>query len=546
VSKLVDGARKLFGREGGGGVADRVEALEDFVVAATGRLDEARLEPARQVAERAQQRLRLSSEHTIVALAGATGSGKSSLFNKLTDLELAGVGVKRPTTSWALACAWGPEGASEILSWIGIPERHQVSRMSMLDASAEDTNLQGLVLLDLPDHDSTEVSHHLEVDRLVGYADLLVWVLDPQKYADAAIHDRYLKPLASHADVMLVVLNHVDRIPEAERESTLADVRRILDADGLGDVPVLATSATAGIGLDDLKRALVRRIRDKESATQRLALDVSTTAEQLTPVNGVDPARGVTTENRARFDAALADAAGVPVIVDAVQRSVRQRHRRTMGWPPMRLLGRFRSDPLDGLGLEPGALSRSTPTTSPVQRSRVDTAVRDLADDAATGLPPTWSTVVSAAATRRLPELAESMDAAVSGTDLGATRTPAWVRAVGVLQLLLLLSAVGGLGWMVALLVLDLSGSESPDPPQVGGLSVPLLMLLVGVVVGWVLAVLAGALAGRSAAGVARRADDRLRTSIAQVADSHVVEPLTTELAQHERARTALVRALEG
>ena len=36
-----------------------------------------------------------------------------------------------------------------------------------------------------------EVLHHLEVDRLVDMADLLVWILDPQEYADAAIHDRY-------------------------------------------------------------------------------------------------------------------------------------------------------------------------------------------------------------------------------------------------------------------------------------------------------------------------------------------------------------------
>ena len=65
----------------------------------------------------------------------------------------------------------------------------------MLDHSAEDQRLDGLVLLDLPDHDSTEVSHHLEMDRLIKYADLLVWVLDPQKYADAAIHDRYIRPM---------------------------------------------------------------------------------------------------------------------------------------------------------------------------------------------------------------------------------------------------------------------------------------------------------------------------------------------------------------
>jgi hypothetical protein len=163
------------------GVGVRVDALADAVEAARGRIDDSVLDPAAELAARAAERLILSGEHTIVALAGATGSGKSSLFNRLTDLDLAGVGVRRPTTSWALACAWGPDGASELLKWMGIPARHQVSRMSMLDRSAEDERLDGLVLLDLPDHDSTEVEHHIEMDRLVRYADALVWVLDPQK-----------------------------------------------------------------------------------------------------------------------------------------------------------------------------------------------------------------------------------------------------------------------------------------------------------------------------------------------------------------------------
>ena len=95
-----------------------------------------------------------------------------------------------------MACAWGPEGAAELLDWLGIPKRHQINRLGMLDESPDDRDLHGLVLLDLPDHDSTEVSHHLEVERLVKLADVLVWVLDPQKYADAAIHDRFLKPLS--------------------------------------------------------------------------------------------------------------------------------------------------------------------------------------------------------------------------------------------------------------------------------------------------------------------------------------------------------------
>lgn len=542
MSRLADGARKLFGREDGAGVADQVEALEEFLAAATGRLDDEQLGPARQVAERAQQRLRLSSEHTVVALAGATGSGKSSLFNKLTDLDLAGVGVRRPTTSWALACTWGTEGASEILAWVGIPERHQVSRTSMLDTVADDTNLHGLVLLDLPDHDSTEVSHHLQVDRLVQYADLLVWVLDPQKYADAAIHDRYLKPLASHGDVMLVVLNHIDRIPEADQEVTLQDVRRLLRADGLVDVPVLATSAVRGDGIDDLKRTLAKRIRDKASITQRLALDVTATAKRLRVVNGVEPAAGVTTERRAVLEEALAQAAGVPAVVDAVERSVRQRRKQAMAWPPARLLGLFRKDPLSDLHLRSGPGRSSIPGATPVQRSQVDTAVRSLADEATQQLTPPWKASVSRAATQRFADTGDALDRAVVGTDLQVTETPAWVRAFGALQALAVTAALAGLAWMGFLLALQLSGSATPEPPRVSGLSLPLLLLIGGLAFGWALAALSSALARSSAARAARAVHRDLRRSISQVATERVVGPLEVELAAYERARTALLR----
>ena len=114
--------------------------------------------------------------------------------------------MRRPTTSTALACSLGEDSAEELLDWLAVPRRHALEADPRLAAG-----LDGLVLLDLPDHDSTEVAHRLEVDRLVQLVDMLVWVVDPQKYADAALHERYLRPLASHADVMMVVLNQVDR-----------------------------------------------------------------------------------------------------------------------------------------------------------------------------------------------------------------------------------------------------------------------------------------------------------------------------------------------
>src|SRR5207302_10804111 len=117
----------------------------------------------------------------------------------------------------------------------------------------------GLVLLDLPDHDSAASGHREQVERLLRLVDVVVWVLDPEKYADAALHERYLRPLAGHADVMLLVLNQVDRLPGDSADLVLDDLRRLLDEDGLAvgehgeaGAVVLAASALTGHGVPDL------------------------------------------------------------------------------------------------------------------------------------------------------------------------------------------------------------------------------------------------------------------------------------------------------
>src|SRR5674476_686316 len=121
MSSIVDKAKRAF-RSGESEVSVRLDGLSRAMDAAQGRIDDDLLEPAAEVVDRASERLRLSGEHTIVALAGATGSGKSSLFNALTDLELAGTGVRRPTTSWTLACAWDPMGPNNFSSgWASPP-----------------------------------------------------------------------------------------------------------------------------------------------------------------------------------------------------------------------------------------------------------------------------------------------------------------------------------------------------------------------------------------------------------------------------------------
>ncbi len=546
MTTLLEGARKLVTR--GTGLGTRIEALEVAAENARGRLDDSLVDEAAAAADRAASRMRLSARHTVVGIAGATGSGKSSTYNALTGLELSAVGVRRPTTSWASACVWGHEGAEELLEWLGIPPRHQTTRDSMLDGRRDDRQLDGVVLLDLPDHDSTEVSHHLEVDRLVQLTDLLVWVLDPQKYADAAIHDRYLAPLRSHREVMVVVLNHIDTVPEDRREAMVADVRRLLVADGLPDVPVYALSARHGIGVEDLRGEIAGRVRDKAATRTRLQADLRSVADRMAEQSGEGQARSLSDQRVRELEDALADAAGVPTVVGAVERSTRVRGGRATGWPVVTWVARLRPDPLKRLHLDLGdagrqltGLSRtSLPETTPVQRARVDTEVRALADEASAGLGRPWAASVRRASTSRLEDLGDRLDAAMAATDLQVDRLPWWTGVVRVLQWLLLATGVAGLAWLLVLAALGFLGLPEAITPDVGGLPVPTVMLLGGVLLGIVLGLVGRFLVGATARSRARTADKRLRAAVGEVATELVVAPVSAELAAHAQVRESL------
>ncbi len=551
MSSLLEGAKRLVSR--GSELGDRVEGLEQAGLSARGRVDDQVVDDTQAAVARVATRLGLTADHTVVALAGATGSGKSSTFNALAGVELSSVGVRRPTTSWATACVWGKEGADELLAYLDIAPRHQVMRDSLLDLGKEDSALQGVVLLDLPDHDSTEVSHHLEVDRLIELADLMVWVLDPQKYADAAIHDRYLAPLATHKDVMLVVLNHIDEVPVDRRESMMVDVRRLVDADGLIGVPVLATSARTGEGIDELRDEIARRVKAKKVTRARLEADVRQAALRLREASGTSAHPELSKARIAALDDALAHAAGVPTVVGAVEAATRMRASRATGWPVTAWLSRLRPDPLKRLHLDLGRDGKqytgrgrtSVPGPTQVQRAAVDSEVRAVADEVSAPLTRPWAESVRRASVSRLPDLNDRLDSALAATDLDAGRIPVWAGLVRVVQWLLLLAAVAGAVWLGVLATDRYLGVSEPSTPDVAGIPVPTLMLLGGIVLGVVLSLLCRLLVSATARSRARSADRRLRSAIAEVADDLVVAPVRAELTAYDQVRDGLGRALK-
>ncbi|MEI2809421.1 MAG: ABC transporter [Nocardioides sp.] len=551
MTSLLEGAKSLVTRSPDLGA--RIQGLEAAADAADGRVNDALVGDARAVVTRATSRLKLSADHTVVAIAGATGSGKSSTYNQLTELELSAVGVRRPTTSWASACVWGSDGAEELLEWLGIPPRHQTTRDSMLSTGREDNSLQGVVLLDLPDHDSTEVSHHLEVDRLVALADLLIWVLDPQKYADAAIHGRYLEPLASHQDVTMVVLNQIDLVPEDRREAMIADVRRLLREDGMPNVPVFALSARNGWGIAELRGEIAKRVAAKKATKARLAADVKSVATKLADASGTQKASALSKTRVSELEAAFADAAGVPTVVAAVEKSTRMRANRATGWPVTSWVSRLRPDPLKRLHLDLGGAAKelsgsgrtSVPEPTQVQRARVDAAVREVAEEVAGGLATPWAASVRRVSVSRLGDFGDRLDKALADTDLGVARLPIWAGIVRFLQWLLIIAAVGGGVWLAALAVMGYLKLPEPVTPDVRGIPLPTLLLLGGVALGLLLALVCRFLVAGTARSRARSADRRLRSSISGVTQELVVAPITEELAAYEKARAGLLQALK-
>ena len=514
---------------------ERLAALGEAAGLAEGRLDEEAVERARAVIVQAGERLGLGLESTVVALAGPTGAGKSQLFNALAGEALAAVGRRRPTTSAGQAVVWG-DGADPLLDWLAIPRRHRLAP----------DGLDGLVLLDLPDFDSVEDAHRLEVDRVIGLADLVAWVVEPQKYADAALHDDYLRPLASHGEAMAVVLNQADLLSPADVDAWRADVVRLMAEDGVRGAPLLVVSAETGEGLDELRRLLAERVRARDAAVARLAADVDDAVEAFDKACENGRAAGIRSDDRRRLTAALEDAAGVPAVLRAVEASHRRRGALATGWPFVRWVRRLRPDPLRRLRLPETPrpeMSTSLPRPTDVQTAQVATAARRLADRAAEGLPEPWPRLVRDAAIARDTEVAERLDRAVAGADLAVSR-PRWWSAASLLQKAFAFALLAGGLWLLVLAVLGYLRVDDVVPlPEAYGTPIPTWLFAGGALAGIVLAFLARLANGGGARRRARAAARSIRSRVEDVGHELVVAPVEAELDVQRRLCESVTRA---
>ncbi|PJE94633.1 ATP-binding protein [Streptomyces carminius] len=411
----------------------RLHALRELVGLSRTRLDGEVLGEAGRILDEVAARRRLSGTYTVVAVAGATGSGKSTLFNTLAGVQLSETGIRRPTTGVPVACVWegGRDGwdgwdggADGLLERLGVPPR------ARRRVPPRDPALHGLVLVDLPDHDSAVPGHREQVDRLLRLVDAVVWVADPEKYADAVLHERYLRPLAGHAEVTFVVLNQIDRLPAEDVDTVMDDLRRLLDEDGmaLGEhgepgATVLALSALTGEGVGELRHSLGELVSGRRAAGLRLAADVDGAVARLRPVYVVDSPHGpagLTERAREEFEDRLAASVGAAAAGQTAERLWLRHAEQACGTPWARLL-RW-SDERRGYGGRGGRgevlAARTEEPAGPavaVARPVLAQAVRTLAEEASAGLPRPWARSVREAAWRGARGLPEALEEAIAG-----------------------------------------------------------------------------------------------------------------------------------
>lgn len=507
----------------------QLDALRQVHELGADRVPDAQLASIEALLTRADGRRALSADHTVVGLFGATGSGKSSLLNAVVGEPIARSHVRRPTTSEPLAVMWDATGAAALLDWLEVRDRH--TREEPIDPRAKQ-----LILLDLPDFDSVQVEHRETAERLAGQVDALVWVVDPQKYADAVLHTDFIASHARHGAVTIVVLNQIDLLAAADVPRVVESLRGLLADDGLRGVRILPTSATTGEGIPELRTAIGALAEARQAQAARLSADVSAMAAAIPEPGVAGRLAKNDTKTRARvLTDQLGDAAGVDVVAKAVAGSYRKRSGQATGWPLVSWILRFRPDPLARLGLRPakGAqrdpeLHRSSmPSMNASAQAKVSLAVRSYADTVSAGLTEPWRAGIRDRGQGAIEALPNRLDLAITRAAL-PTKGSWWWVLFGIVQWIAVAAALAGVLWLLGIALLPMV--PWPDVPKVEGWPLTTLLILGGVLLGVLLGIVGAALGAATASSRRRRARKSLLAQVALVAQDLVVAPLDSEL----------------
>jgi hypothetical protein len=326
-------------------------------------------------------------------------------------------------------------------------------------------------------------------------------------------------------------------VRDTDQAVLAADLADRLHADGVPNPHVLVTSARTGLGHESLRAVLADAVAERRAMTARLTADVRAAATAMT--TGGEPTDLAKADRRELVDR-LTRAAGGDRIAEIVAAEHRHQASIAVGWPPAKLVARWRRrHPIADLP-RAGA--------SPVSRSEADVALRDIAEAAADGADPPWPAVLRATAARVGADLVSGLGALGGRTARSTLAPPRWWLAVQALQRALTGAAIIGVLWLLVVAALGGFFHFDVDPllidtPGWEWIPVPSLLVLGGLALGLLLALLVRipvAASARRRGAAARRS---LASAVADLADRTVLAHLAEVLAERRELQRLLAEA---
>lgn len=219
----------------------------------------------------------------LVGIIGGTGTGKSTLVNRLLEGSLSTVSVRRTFTNGALAFVRTlenvPEGWSglptEVVQADRLPVRGQTGKLTV--APWQHPLLEAVSLVDTPDVDGEIETHHPEADRVFRWSQGVVFVVTPEKYQMRELWP-YYRMARRYSLPSVFLLN------KGEAQEVVEDYRKQLEDSGwttprVYSIPRDDSSYAPELGLEELRHelpvALKKQVSDPDRGLKNRCFDLA-------------------------------------------------------------------------------------------------------------------------------------------------------------------------------------------------------------------------------------------------------------------------------
>lgn len=203
-------------------------------------------EDLRSLENQLERRDALDPRVTVIAVAGPSGTGKSTVVNTLARRNsLVPTGMHRPTTTELVAYVDAEVTAAPFLELSGIPRSVSVEFCTTRSNPLRDslgmvgeghqvrsalTQCGHPIVVEVPD---TLLVPELTsaASQVLETADLILWTTDSQKYADAAFHSR-ISAFPRHPNSYFV-LTHTEGLTESQLQTLNQELAAIAERIGV-------------------------------------------------------------------------------------------------------------------------------------------------------------------------------------------------------------------------------------------------------------------------------------------------------------------------